>query len=490
MFDGITQRAMVDKFLRTYEDVFSAEDMSVLFAEAGIKMSAEQWVDYLESCPLVFPLESGLYVTRSGAFTSRIFCIKPTLDEYNRQVLIPGSRCMPFVDSEILPEHFSFYFRNKKLSRKVESFDSDNAIDFFIMYGEEYAPQCIALDSANRDLNLVDRGFELPNRVNLTGVDISPLIKQGLAPGGRILCSVTDWDKCRISVVALNDGEGIFGEGAFAKKRQKWYAVLEKCFEQSFERMGPCSSIEEQLSTVFFENLESLCVPACGSVEEFINSRSEKIGFQNFGVETRLWYKGQDVPAVGTWNSGELDSIKNAVDNMFDSEKVFRVSQDVFTQYVLDMLFMRKDDLEELVKRIYPKDYVFRDDEKKVLIAQAREIKNNLVPGYNWFADHVYGEVRNQSLRLLSRINDLVYRIDYRKEVLENFPQQEMVILTQLYSHLMRIVSAISNGENISDEVPAILASIEGMAWNFEDIRDVIEYAIRAERMRLFRVVK
>ena len=62
-----TIEKLLTHFLRTYRDPFTAKDVSRLFAQMGVKLSVREIADFLESDPLVFPLERKLYLTRAGS---------------------------------------------------------------------------------------------------------------------------------------------------------------------------------------------------------------------------------------------------------------------------------------------------------------------------------------------------------------------------------------------------------------------------------------
>ncbi len=482
----ITLQKIADRFLRTYAEKFTIKDMVKFFGAMGVKVSSQECLAFLEECPWVFALEGDAYVTRAGAFTGEIFSIRPTAKEFEQKMFVPGSRCIPFVDGEQLSSSLVFSIDGKRLPKKVGSYDCDTAIDLFQFYGEEYAPQYIASDPANNNLDMVSREYDLPNNVLLTGVDIEMLIDDyGMQLGDRILCSVMNWDKGDVHVMVVRDGKNKFNRGIDGSAKIEWYEKLEKALLESFERLGPCSAMEEQLANVFFENSHDLCSPLCGSVEEFISNYSSKVGFEHFGVETRLWYKGQDVPAIGTWNSPSFEGRR-----LNRSPISFGLSQEILEQYISDMLFRKDTDFDKLLERIYPADYVFHKDEKSYILEVLRDFYETMNAKYNWFADRIVGEIRKSTLELYSLVSALVYKIDTTADNVQELPQQELVILTQLYGHLYRILHSISDIDAIERDSDAILMSVDGMKWNFEDIRGTLESALERQRVSRFKVVR
>ncbi len=163
---------LVVKFLRTYRHPFSLSEMKKVFEACGIEAEPQDIEYYLDSSVNVMKLANGKYLTYAGAFTGEIFSIMPTSAEAEQGVLVAGDRCMPFVESDRISSTLKFYINGKKIPSKVGVFDSDAAIDMFVLFGEEYAPQYIAADPANADINMAERDFELPNTVKLTGLSL------------------------------------------------------------------------------------------------------------------------------------------------------------------------------------------------------------------------------------------------------------------------------------------------------------------------------
>ena len=99
------------------------------------------------------------------------------------------------------------------------------------------------------------------------------------------------------------------------------------------------------------------------------------------------------------------------------------------------------------------------------------------------------GLIRNQALELFSKVNALVYRIDKTAgNTIKDFPQQELVILTQLFGHLYKILQTVEEDPSIEKDTDAVLLSLDGMKWNFEDIRGELEAAVEEHLCNRFKV--
>lgn len=482
---------LLEQFLSTHRSVFSLKDVETFLKKLRMPAVRQEIQSYLEECGLVFSLSDGYYISRAGAFTGAVFSIKPSSFEFDSDIIIQGDRCIPFVDPEIPSDDLIFMIDGIRLPQKSAVFDSDEAIDKFMLFGEEYAPQYIAADPANEGLDVMAVSGELSNSVNLTGLDMSLLkTRYAFERGDRLVCRVIDWQKGIIEFYVQHDSKNRFNVGEIGEKRLAWYRKLENYLLESFEASGPCASIEEQLAGVFFDHRDELCIPECGSVEEFLLEGNRKIALENFGVETRLWYRGKSAPAVGKWNKAALRKISKDLMHSVQTGLYYNLPDEVLDQAVLDMYYRHKDNLGDLFTSLFPDDYQFHEGERERIMVHLSERDACFKPCYNWFTDQRAGPIRNQSLELFKKVNSMLYKIDGCDGDLNDFPQQELVILTQLYSHLLNILSYSYSDKDVENDSDAILVSIDGMKWNYEDIEEILLGAIDENTCSRFKVVK
>ncbi len=482
---------LLGQFFASHLSVFSVKEIESFLKKLHVDATKEEILDFIGDSGLVFSLSNGYYISRAGAFTGELFSIKPTNFEYDADIIIQGDRCIPFVDPDIPSDSLIFVINGIQLRTKSVLCDSDEAIDKFMLYGEEYAPQYIAADPANEGLSVMAVSGELSNSVRLTGLDMSILKERfSFERGDRLVCRVKNWMNGIIDCFVLHDSQNRFNVGKIGDKRLEWYRNLEKYLLESFDTIGPCASIEEQLASVFFDHREELCIPECGSVEEFLIEGSRKIAIENFGVETRLWYKGKSAPAVGKWNKAALRKISRKLQENSKDELYYNLPREILDQAVLDMYYQHKEDLGALFSSLFPEDYIFHEGERELLMLDLSERDAAFKSCYNWFTDQHSGPIRHQSLELFKKVNALLYKIDACEGDLIEFPQQELVILTQLYSHLLNILSYSYTDKDVENDSDAIMVSIDGMKWNFEDIEEILLGAIDENNCNRFKVVK
>lgn len=482
---AISTENFLSNFLKSFPEPFSAQEMLYMLNSLGCDISLPELTEFLDCDPHLFALQQKMYITRAGAFTGKIFSIVLTQKELEKKVLVPGDRCLPFVDGEMLPSSLKFEFLGKKLSQKVLELDKFSALDLYTLYGEEYSAQYIASDPACKDLRIVESDFELPPKVTLTGVDLEPVFRGiEFKPGDRLLCCVKDWGAGIVEIYPFTEKKvNPYSVSHLDLQRQRWNEILEAALLASFDRMGPCTSIEEQLADVFYEHSNELCVQNCGSIHEFLRW-TKKIDIEYFGVETRLWFKDQEIPAVGKWNSetygsgGEGDCLSlGRPDFIIDS-------------FIKDQCFEKKNDVQALVERIFSNIGWITEKDKKKLLVQVENRNNVLRKNYNWFADFANGQIRHKALDLFLQVEAFMSDIDCNDKEFKELPQQEMVTLSQLFSHLARILEITSgDAECEEDETYAMQLSLEGMEENFEEIKPMISSAMFNVRKKRFNVI-
>jgi hypothetical protein len=479
----------VDDFLRSRKTPFTLKDFTREMSRKGFSLTQREGEDYLADSPYVSWIEDGKFITRAAAFTGRFFSFTLTAEEFKNKMFVPGSRFMPFVDEMQNPASWTYIYDGKLVPHKVGEFRKETALDLNVLYGEEYEVQYIAADPAMSEYDLADTEFELPAMVKITGCDLSGFIDgDGLRAGDRIVCRVLDWDKGEIEIFPQRrtrdkDG-GIVQIGDAEQERLAWGEALEKSLIEVFEREGPCATIEEQLAFAFYERIDELCAFNCDSVENYL-LRSKKIGLELFGVETRLWYKGQDVPAVGKWNKNDMKKDPGDLRNL-----KFKIPEYILDNFLRDFKYKKQTDLAVLLQTMFPENFALTPDEKRYVLLRIAGRHAIISRDYNYFADYPVAEIRGEALRLYQQVCSLVYDVESSSANFDKFPQNELVILSQLFGHINRILESIdSNPDAAIEDKGTLSLSLEGMSYNFEDIEGALRSVIESEKIKSITVV-
>lgn len=483
----VSAENMVDTFLRTFPRPFTSREFLDFVKHVGIRSaSIEECEDFLIQNDYVFSLNNGMFITRCAAFSEKYFSFRPTRKEVENRAFVVGHRCMPFADYEVLSCHYSFIYKNHLLPKVVVEYDRHIASEFFFLYGEEYENQYIVSDPANYGVDLVDTDFELPPKINITSVSLEPLLKDGFCFGDRILCKVIDWDSHQIEIFIDKANSNPFQINQKDIARENWYNQLEQDLLESFETIGPRKSIEEQLAIVMYNNGSQLCVPWCGSIEEFF-TRTKKIDFEPYGVESRIWYAGKEVPAFGKWNCGVFKNLKEElkdVENSSDDYCLENAPDYIVDAYLKDCIAKdgpeSVDELTQIIEKIYPNFNKISAAERKVMLLHLKNRHAILCSKFNRFAENEYTSIRHKAVELYSDVIEIVYSLDFMGEDICSYPQQPLVIFSQLYSHLIQIIKAIEvEPMTLPKDLAEVSMSLTGMQDNFEyilgDLKEIIE---------------
>ena len=157
---GKIEKAL-SQFLRTFDRPFTTTEINLLLKPYGEKATVEEIDEFLRADDRVFALEGHYYMTHAGVFNGMFF---------------PGDRCIPFAYSEILSSQLKFIYNDRILPKKIMTTDCNTAREFFTFFGDEYASQYIAADPINNKTEIANNNFELPSKINLTGISLEKVI--------------------------------------------------------------------------------------------------------------------------------------------------------------------------------------------------------------------------------------------------------------------------------------------------------------------------
>ena len=487
-----TTNSTIEEYLTQQLDVFTADDFYKYLKSHNVKISKSESKELLQVSEYVFSLVNNEFVTKAGVFTGRWFSFKPSREEVEKGTILIGHRCIPFVNPELPPDSITVMSEGNIVESCSQTFSMNLAMDTFALYGEGYILPYIFNDKSNTSLALSSVQYSMPQDITLTAWPLNK-IKGGadFKYGDRILCRVIDWGDCIVDMAAQSSGLSGMVISDEAVQREAWYTYFENGLLESFDRHGPASSIEEQLSFLFLENQEQLCIKSCGSTEEFL-AHTSKIGFEPYGVETRIWRKGEQVPYTGKWNGLGLDRGMLLTDMALTLTP--RVIDAILEDRIYDEHCGKKNeeaDFEDVIKKIFPKMAMISASERRLVLLNIEKRNDILEKMYNQFSDYPIAQMRKRILGLFTRVSELFCEIGGSGIAVEDFPQQELVILSQLYSHVVRLLEEVEN-VYIRPQFPSddVSLSLDGMEETFDEISGILFSSLESNRFKGFEIVK
>ena len=473
-------------------DFFQIADYLGIKKECDINYALE----WFETNPAILSVGHNAFASRIGMFTGKTFSILPTRYEITNKILVVGHRCIPFGNPDILPCDYKFFYNKKSVPYKIVEMQTNDLFEYYYLHGEEFVPQYLALDPANKDFDIASCDYELPGKMKSTVLDMTAIYeKNDFKSGDRLKVRLENWRIGTFSIVVQKDTrETPFEVNEAEESRNKWFEIFEKNLLQSFNVFGVCSSIDEQIAFAYVLSGKDLFMRYPGSVEEYIK-KSEVIETTEFGVETRLWRTGETISVMNLHNESDQDSDEtgefDGVSRLFLSIGV-PLTETFLDSFIYDSLYKKEKNSEQIISRLLPegmgeissKDMIFcfLHLEKRRAILQR---------DYRWFADYEKGQLRAKILKFYARMINFVYSMGQNDVSPEAMPQQPLVVLSQLFTHLGRMLESIMPNASISSkDITSLYLSLEGMEFSFEDLSKELEQSINIQEKEKFTIIR
>lgn len=483
----ISNSYVMDSFFTTRLGIFTADDFIRFLKTQGIKISKENAIDILTSSTMVFSLINEEFVTRAGVFKNRIFTFMPTREEIEKGHIVMGHRCMPFINPDVSPDKINVANSNYIVSSEPTVFSMNFAMDVFALYGEGFIIPYIFNDHANQSVSIKSIQYSMPSEIELTSWPLEKLFPDTKVKyGDRILARVVNWEDnvVELKVIPAGNTDSI---SASDIEREDWYSSFEEGLLNSMEKNGPLNSIEEQLAYLYLEHQKELCIENCGSIEEFLK-HTKKIAFCPYGVETRIWKTGENVPYIGTWNKEYASqAVYSNLSSLFTPE--------IIDAYLEDAFYKTKDtdkkiNIQDIFNSIYTTQIKFTSSEKKLILLNMQKRHDIIEKNYSSFVDYDLYSVRGRILELFTKVNFLMCSIACSSVDFSLMPQQELIIIIQLFNHLIRIIEEMQNSFlRGSFPVDDVLMSLEGMEETYEDISESLFFSLDENTYKNIQIV-
>jgi len=476
---GMTLQDASEEFLYTRLEPFTAQDFQAHLKKRKYKISLDEIYGFLASCDFVFALVNNQFITYAGAFTGRIFSFKPSKEEVEKGVFFGGHRFMPFMNPAYQSFHAKLFLGDTPVPRATGKLSMNQALDIYALYGEGYSIPVILEDPACEPFSFSSVQYGLPQTVTLTGFDMKPYLDAGFEYGDRILCRVVDWKNSIIETKIRKEKHSSLKISFADMAYEEWYSIFEECMLQKFDRHGPCNSIQQQLALLFLEEQGKLCNENCGSIDEFMQ-HTTRLGFSQYGIESRIWKAREQVPFVGEWNKEYA--------NQAPFPCIALLSADyVITNFIKEMLCRKEnlDSAEELYKKIYPETLEFTEFESQFIMLHLEKRIDIVKKTYNRFIDFPLSAGRHQVLILFRKIMNLIARITDSHVPLIDLPQQDLIMANQVAEHAAAFLEEFEvSPDQAESEMEDMMTSLSGMVDSFDAIEDSLLAALNQAKVK------
>jgi hypothetical protein len=274
-----------------------------------------------------------------------------------------------------------------------------------------------------------------------------------------------------------------------------WQEAAEAGFEESFNSLGPGETTEEQIAYAYWYGGKRMRDVPAYSLEDFLYEQTDRIEITPYGIETRFWFAGKEIPDR---KEGFLEPSDRGLQfhNESPAEEILNrsgapISDYVVQSYIWDALYRRDKDIGALIKRIVPPTVMMEDEDREYLTEFVTELLVEFEPLYSPFRDAGMGPIRQRMGELHTAVIDLAARLHKGDINTSWLPKHTFIILSQIQSHAAGVLEELNTDPPPSgDELDAMDDSLDSMIETYEDIKELIEDSLDNFRQNNLSVVK
>ena len=450
--------------------------------ESALATEVEAFIDFHN---LAFKTGKRRWMSRRGFFEPLPFVISPTRMELVNGILIPGHRCVPFANAGLLPNEYNFFWNGSPVPSTTSEGPPEEFYPYYSIYGEEYAPQYVARDNSENEEAFNEDPYDDPPEVSIKTLDMRNIYREtSFVPGDRFLVKTLDWKTGNFHLEKVSRDEWSGAE------LDAWFAAAEKGFENSFAHLGPASCTEEQIAFAYWLAPPRIKEVPAYALEDYLYERTDRIETAAYGIESRFWYTGREIPDRRDLDSGVVRPDMSPIEAMLNDLKI-PVSEYVIQSYIRDSFFREKGDAELVVERLVPVSVELDIRDRKFLVEYIGGIIEDFRDFYTPFTDKEMGPVRQRAGELHTAVIDLAARL-CRGEIDQSWlPRHTFIILSQIQSHTASVMEDLDSDEPPPpSELEALDNSLDSMIETYEDVKELIDKALESFRRNRLAVIR
>ncbi|MDR2133704.1 MAG: plasmid pRiA4b ORF-3 family protein [Treponema sp.] len=476
------------EFLMNVTEPFTLEDVTAFVQMIESRRNgrlAMEIAALIDSRNLAFHLDSRKWVSRRGCFEPVPFVINPTRLELLNGILIPGHRCVPFVNTNVLPHEYVFIWKGSAVPVTTTEGPPEEFYPYYCIFGEEYAPQYVARDNPENESAFNCDPYEDPPEVSIHTLDMRNIYREtSFVPGDRFVVRNRDWKNGVFELEKVGKDEWSQAE------LYNWFEAAEAGFEDSFALLGPGLSTEEQIAYAYWYGGKRMREVPAYSLEDFLYEKTDRIEIVPYGIETRFWFAGKDIS-----DTSGIQGIAVPPDRTILEDILFRknvpVSEYVIVSYVRDALFRNERDISNVINRIIPPVIRLEEREWNILADYVSDTMEELEKHYTLFADQSMGPIRQRVGELHTAVLDLAARLQKGDIDPSWLPRHTFIVLSQIQGHAAGVLEDLDSDEAPPEsELEAMDNALDSMIETYGDIKEFIDDALDNFRRNNLSVVR
>jgi hypothetical protein len=476
----LDQEEALYEFLENAVDPFTLEEITGYVQVSGQRRNkrlALEVTAYLEMRRLAFRQDNKRWVSRRCCFEPVEFVITPTRQELLNGILIPGHRCVPFANPMALPHRYEFFYNGKRIPVTTTEASPEDLYPYFCVYGEEFAPQYIARDNPKNEEAYNSDPYEDPPEVSIHTLDMRGIYREcSFVPGDRFVARTLDWKECRFELTKAKRDDWSPADLA------AWVEAAETGFENSFATGGAGASTEEQIAFAYWYGGKRMRELPAYSLEEFLYEKTDRIDTVPYGIETRFWFAGKEIP-----DNANIQNFNVPPDRTYIEELLYKknipISEYVILSYLRDAFFRNEKGIDEVVNRIVPPVIHLEKSEWEIITEYLSDRMEDFYEGYSLFLDQGTGPVRQRVAELHTAVIDLAARLQKGEIEAAWLPRHTFIVLSQIQGHAAALLEDLVFDDSPPEsEIIAMDNSLDSMVETYGDIKELINNAMDSFR--------
>jgi hypothetical protein len=269
-----------------------------------------------------------------------------------------------------------------------------------------------------------------------------------------------------------------------------WQEAAEKGFEQSFANQGPLSCTEEQIAYAYWYGGSRMREVPAYALEEYIYEKTEKVESKAYGIESRFWYAGREIPDKGELDTSGIHPDITPIEAILHKVNI-PVSEYVIHSYIRDSLYRENGDLQMIMERLIPRSIKLNDRDSDFLYDYVSAILEDSRDFYSKFTDKEMGPIRQEAAELHTAVIDLASQLKKGSIDSSWLPRHTFIVLSQIQLHTASVMEDLDSDESPSkEELEALDFSLDSMIETFKDMKELINEAMDNFRRSRFAVIR
>ncbi|MDR3333991.1 MAG: plasmid pRiA4b ORF-3 family protein [Treponema sp.] len=484
----ISQEDALYEFLENVTGPFSPEDVVAHIRKKSPQRTgrlALEITSLINSRNIAFRLDTKKWLSRRGCFETVPFVISPTRLELLNGILIPGHRCIPFANPALLPQEYTFYWKGAPLPFTTSEGSPEEFYPYYSVFGEEYAPQYVARDNPENEAAYNCDPYEDPPEVSIQTLDMRNLYREtAFVPGDRFVVRTLNWK------IGMFELERVGRDAWPEADLDAWAKAAENGFAESFAVLGPGSSTEEQIAYAYWYGGKRMQDIPAFALEDFLYEKTEGVETVGYGIETRFWYAGKEIPDRKEIEESRTLPDRTMIEDLLLQKKI-PISEYVVQSYARDAFFRNDLDLPRMMRRIVPPSISMTKREWDFLAEYVLEVQEEYHQTYSLFLDKSMGPIRQRVGELHTAVINLTARLCKGEIDTAWLPKHTFIILSQIQEHAAGVMEDLDIDESpLEAELEALDNSVDSMIETYEDIKEMIEEALDSFRQNNLSVVR